>query len=740
MSKYFLILFLLATSLVLHGQAPAGSSDRTYLQFPSNPVSDIATFYEALTGKRLIRDANLAGPNLTLTVAQPVTRKQAQEMIEAVLMLNGYTLIAIDENTSKLIGPARQTRSESTPMFLNEADLPAAEQLVSYYMPLEYISSGEAKEVFGSYVTIRPYGAIVPVPNSNAIVITENVSLVQRLIELKKLIDVPGSRVATEFFTLERADATKVAELIGEMYDKQAGAKPAANGQPPAPATGSGVQVFPDVRTNRVIVMAPEQQMPLIRKLVGDLDVSVAFEEPFERPLRFVSAADVLPVLANMLSDDKTEAATPEVVGSTASAESRSLVMDSTSGGGSGYSNYSGSGSGGATKPDRLRNPSDSTAPLSKVVGNSRLIADRSANKIVVIGPPESRAKAAKVLDILDQRPKQIYLAVIIGQLTLGRGVEAGIDYGMKFGDVRIQGQGTAANIGNLASLQNRNPPAAATGVDLLPDTTQAVNTAVNTANQLVSQALPLLSGLTVFGTIADSVDVYARALGTNNKFEVISRPVIYTANNKKAVISSGLQVPVPQSTLTSALDSNINAQSAAIASNLEYKDVVLKLEVIPLINSNDEVTLTIAQQNDNIQDSVEVANNTVPVIGTQELTTTVTVPNRHTIALGGLITNQEERVQTGVPFLKDIPGVGYLFSTTKKDVTRRELIVLIQPFIIDDESKLQEANLIERANTSFQSGMYEDKIPVKKALLPDTPKRQEQVKKEKEKEKAQRP
>jgi type II secretory pathway component GspD/PulD (secretin) len=113
-----------------------------------------------------------------------------------------------------------------------------------------------------------------------------------------------------------------------------------------------------------------------------------------------------------------------------------------------------------------------------------------------------------------------------------------------------------------------------------------------------------------------------------------------------------------------------------------------------------------------------------VPVIGTQELTTTVTVPNRQTVILGGLITEQEERTQTGIPYLRDIPGLGYLFASTKKDVTRRELIILIQPFIIDAPGELEEANEIERANSSLknEAAMFQGQVPVKKALLPDIP------------------
>ncbi len=750
-----LALLLLAPWAMAQAPAPVPtpSSPRdTKLQLPNNPISDVLEFYEALTKKRLIRDATLTGPNLSIEAPDFVTREEAISMIEAALLLNGYSIVPVDENTVKILGNTKQPRSESVPLFSGPASsLPNSDQVISYFMPLSFISSDEAVNVFNSYVVLHGYGSIIPVPNVNAVVITDNVPLVKRLIDLRQVIDVQGAATITEFFPLQRADATKVQEMLGAIFDNSGTTSAPRPSTPPAggaPTTsnataikaagGNGVQIFADIRTNRVLVIAPEKQMPYIRKLISDLDGAASFEEPYERFLQFVRAADVLPVLANMLTDDpeKQEKFEQEQQNNRPDQASpynnNNNNNNNQNGGMYGQNGNGGSSGSGGTKPDKLQDPNESTAPLSKIVGNARIIADRSVNKIIVIGPPESRNRAAKVLELLDQQPKQIYLAVVIGQLTLGDGVEAGVDYLVHTDNLKILGQGTGANLSNL--IQGRNA-----SIDIVPGTSNVVSTAADaatTATQLAGTALPILSGLTVFGSFGDSVDVLVHALGTSNKFEVISRPVVYTVNNKKAVISSGQQVPVPESSLTSAISSNAATDSSSIASTINYKDVVLKLEVIPLINSDDEVTLTIAQQNDNVTEYVQVSNNSVPVVGTQELRTTVTVPNRNTVVLGGLITDQETRIQTGIPFLKDVPGLGYLFSTTKKDVTRRELIVMIQPFIIDNDQKLKEANMIERANTSFQSSMYEDKVPVRKALLPDTPRSEQERKAEKARQK----
>jgi general secretion pathway protein D len=176
----------------------------------------------------------------------------------------------------------------------------------------------------------------------------------------------------------------------------------------------------------------------------------------------------------------------------------------------------------------------------------------------------------------------------------------------------------------------------------------------------------------------------------------VLSRPVIYAANNKKAVITSGRRIPVPTSSVTDL------SNTSSVRTNITYQDVVLKLEVIPLINSNKEVNLTIAQVNDTVDGEQRVADNTVPIIGTQRLVTTVTVPNRTTIVLGGLITENEERSVSGIPVLSRIPVLGNAFKSTRTKKARKELLVFIQPVVVEDNDQAADASLSEDLRTQI--------------------------------------
>jgi type II secretory pathway component GspD/PulD (secretin) len=306
-------------------------------------------------------------------------------------------------------------------------------------------------------------------------------------------------------------------------------------------------------------------------------------------------------------------------------------------------------------------------------VGKTRLVADVQANKLIAYGPREDLAKITSLLERLDHKPPQVYLAVIIGQLTLGDDMDFGVDYLRQF---KAGGSGNYA--GSFITLDS-----------LAKSITDA-------RNPIIKPPLSALTGLNVYGQIADGVDAFVRALETTQRFKILSRPAIYAANNKKAVITSGRRIPVPTSSITDLANTN------SVRTSINFQDVVLKLEVIPLINSNKEVSLTIAQVNDTVVGEQKVAENIVPIIGTERLLTTVTVANRSTIVLGGLITENEEKSTNGIPYLSRIPILGHAFKSTRTKKARKELIVFIQPVVVEDNEAAAANSLNEDYRTDI--------------------------------------
>ncbi|MFM2171735.1 MAG: hypothetical protein RI957_1964, partial [Verrucomicrobiota bacterium] len=297
-------------------------------------------------------------------------------------------------------------------------------------------------------------------------------------------------------------------------------------------------------------------------------------------------------------------------------------------------------------------------------------------NSIVVQGPPAGVEIINNLLDEIDVKADQVMISTVFGQLTLSNDLKYGVDWFKRLGNDDVAG-----NIGGLIPYSG---PSSSTN----PTVNQFPNIYKSTEDLSVGSA----GGLGVYGQIGKNLSGYLQALQSTGDFNVISRPTIYTANNQKGFISSGQQIAVPSSTFNGG--GNFGASPST---NIEYRDVVLALEVVPLVNSEDEVTLQISLVSQGLGENREIGTGAgaykVPDIISRELLTTVTVPNNQTVVLGGLITEENSKSVSGVPILSQIPGLGKLFSTTSDKKNRNELVIFIQPKIIRDERSMEAAN-----------------------------------------------
>jgi general secretion pathway protein D len=732
----FLLLGLILQLAVAKGQqitqsSPTPSGDDTLSSFQAinASIDTILMQYEQLTGRVLIKDSNLSANALpiTISVPQPVPKSELVRLIEASLLLNNIVLVPAQEpNTVKVINinTGKNPRSEGVRLFTGAESIPEGEQVISYYMPFKYISASEALTVFQTHILPRAYTSFVPINSAQALLITESTSVIRQLVALQALIDVPPAKTVSEFVPLVRADAERVAETINKLLEYERKTRPGGEqgapvpGQPaPVPqATGGAAssdagllgtqaQIIADTRTNRILVVARPQNIPYFRTLIKQFDAAVGAAAPLEYHLRYVSAGEVLPVLQDLLAEDQTQAgqgqggAQQNQPGQQQNrgANLGSFRGTSSSTGAGGYSPVSGSAGSVGAGEDLLQEPNEQLGPQAVIVGRSRVISDAKDNKILVIGPPESVRKVQTILDRLDRRPQQVYLSTVIGQLQLTNDFQFGVDWVQTF--KKISGHsGIASGNLNTAGIVNSNG-------QVVADPRQILTTATFPAAGL--------SGLTIYGAIGDAVSVFVRALDSQSNFKILARPAVYTANNKRAVISSGQRVPVPESTLSNLTTGTTggiinNSSSTAIAATVGYEDVELRLEVIPLINSNNEVTLKIAQINDTLGSNVNISGNQVPIVNSQRLTTTVTIPSGATVVLGGLIQDKINKSDNGIPYLMDVPYLGNLFKYKTNNRERDELLVFIQPTVVNDDIQTLRASLKEERRTKIGADTYQ--------------------------------
>ena len=671
---------------------PAGEKT-TSIQFPHTSVNEVLNYYEQLTGKRIIRDSNLTGPELTIFAANEIPLTEAVAMIESSLLLNGYTLIPVDEKTVKILGPSRPVRTEGLPLYLEESQLPQnGDKLVSFYKPLRFLSPDEASRIIQGIIQVSPlYTSLVSVPNTSSLIITEKTPVIRKILAILEVIDREPSKIITEFIPLQRANAEKVVETLNSMFGTGAGTTARPSGQPQGNAGGSVTtggdiqllsgkpQFIADKRTNRVLIIVKAENYKYLRELISKLDQPADASLPLVRPLNYLPVNDVFPVLVDMLKGkDDTESGKSGQASATPAPTPPPSQNSSSAGGGS-LGSSAGTGGAVAVSVDKLSDPQQST-PQSITIGPATIISDPNANSIIVYGPSDTQKKAKEIIDLLDQRPKQVYLAAVIGQLQLTEGIDYGASWFAKLNN---------GGSNNLVGAALNNTFAGALTNLVTSGLTNAIN------------AFPSsLTGLTVYGTVAQGISTYAHFLESTGKFRTLARPVVYTSNNKKATIFSGQNVPVPT---TTQVNTTPGISGSSVNSTVGYQPVVLKLEVIPLINSDHEVNLQIAQHNDKLGDYVNIGGNSVPNILTQELTTSVRVPSGSTIVLGGLITDDKTIDDSGIPYLGKIPIIGPLLGgQSKKTRTRSELIVMIQPVVVDSNDAMEKASIGEGSESEL--------------------------------------
>lgn len=712
------------------------------VNFPSAPIQAIIPFYTKLTRKKLILDSALQGDLLRIISPEPLPKSQAIAFIEATLLLNGYALIHIDSTTAKLInnGAGKSPTADGLKVFRDIRDLPLNEEICHYVLPLRHIAADEASKAFQEVIKLHPYGAMSAISNNSALIITENSTTIRSICELAQNIDVSSANLANEMIKLERSDVEMVAEIITEIFGEQKEMK-AATGKTSADAASSKpesasvntsdfsqgaqstnsasakVKVFAYRRTNELLVIGRPVDITYIKGLVDKLDKVDAAPNFLKRRLKWLKVEDFISVAYNALAKDtdiqnKDGSAThgggrrtasqgsngTDAASASASKRNNATGLSGSASGLDGNINSespNGMNVGGNSSRSSLPPPENTGAPESMIVGKTLLISDPLSNSLVVSGSPEHISRIDQLLEEMDVRPQQIYISAIIGQLSLGKNYNYGFDFLKLLDDFSIRQTGDD-------SISSSGTPSL--GGSLFSGGGQVSSQIANFS----------WNRLNLYGQIG-SLSSYLKLIEGANDFKILATPSVYAKNASKSVISSGQRIAVPAQIL-----SNGGFQSGVINNSVsvDYRDVLLKLEVIPLINSDDEVTLRIVQVNDNIVGSQTISGNTVPTIGTQQLVTEVSIKNDSTVVLGGLITERSSNEGRGGIFLRRIPIIKNLFGTTTIENKREELLIFIQPHIIKNDDSGDNPNSIE----SDRSALFKETMEFGTVSLEDVP------------------
>jgi type IV pilus assembly protein PilQ len=294
-------------------------------------------------------------------------------------------------------------------------------------------------------------------------------------------------------------------------------------------------------------------------------------------------------------------------------------------------------------------------------------VIDPRTNTLFIQDTPK---KLAEIQEIINQTDIAVRQVMIESRLVLAD-EKFGKSLGARFGieSFTSPGNNTLAIGGSL------DQTSAVSRVDENGDVTQQAGTGGLASNFPVS-------GSTNLGSLAFSLfrlpaglllNLELTALETDNRGKIVSSPRVTTANQQKAKIASGTEIPFLEA-------------SSSGAATVSFKEAVLSLEVTPQITPDDKIIMDL----DVRKEKVGVVFSGVPSIDTQNITTQVLVANGETAVLGGIYEQEERNQVDKVPFFGDLPVIGNVFKTRTRQDDKTELLIFVTPKIMDESLGLR--------------------------------------------------
>jgi type IV pilus assembly protein PilQ len=186
-----------------------------------------------------------------------------------------------------------------------------------------------------------------------------------------------------------------------------------------------------------------------------------------------------------------------------------------------------------------------------------------------------------------------------------------------------------------------------------------------NPAGQLALTLINLGSG--------NLINLELSALEADSRGKVVSSPRVVTADNQKAHIEQGTEIPY------------IIQGTNNTVPTVQFKKAVLSLDVTPQITPDNRIIMNVEVRKDTVGQTVVIAGSQYPAIDTKSVTTQIAVNNGDTAVIAGIYEETVTNDVTKVPFLGDIPYLGYLFKTTNKNVDKTELLIFLTPRIVKE-------------------------------------------------------
>ena len=616
--------------MLLFAITPASAASQgVVMNFNDVDIATMVKFISELTGKNFVLDERVKG-KVSVFSPSKLSTDEAFALFTSVLELKGFTLVQTGKVYKVL--PMAGAKQSGMKLASNER-MPLSDTFMARVFPLEQISSQEALTFLQPIVSKEGHiGSFGP---GNILLVVDAASNLQKVADILALIDTPQRREGAELLYLKHGSAEAVAKVLQDWLAGR-GARLATGVA--HPGSGGSVQVLADNRLNALLLFGSEKDKEGVRSLVMQLDVvpPEASSKINVYYLEHTDATEMAKVLEGVVNG--IMAATGPAQPSVATAKS---------------------------------SPFDS--------GKVAITPDKTTNSLVIMAAPNDYSNLLQVVKKLDRRSKQVFVEVLIAEVSLDKSRELGLQAGVIGG----------AALNSYIAMAGMYDP-------------------LNTMSSLLSsiQGTPILNQIIEARPV--NITAVMKALDKNGLVNILSTPNILTTDNKEAEINVGENVPFKGSTTSLAGSSNATYES------IERKDIGINLKIRPQISEGDYIRMDIYQEISAVKNDRGQA---VDLVTTKRSAkTSVVVKDNETIVIGGLIQDTENVTEEKFPLLGDIPGLGWLFKTTTKSRKKTNLMILLTPQVVRDARDLTTIT-DEQRDRFAESTKKTGKLDVPKAI-----------------------
>lgn len=649
-------------------QAAPRSNEPVTLNFSGAEIEAVARSMATITGRNVVVDPRVKG-TMTLISEKPLAPAQAFQQFLAALRLQGFTVVEA-AGLYKVI-PEADAKLQSGNVAVSQGGrggAPGGGQIVTQIFKLNFETAANLVPVLRPLIS--PNNTINVNPGNNSLVITDYADNVQRLARIVAAMDVSNA-TDIEVIPLQHAVASEMAVLVSRLIEGgSAGAVPGAVAQGQTD-TGFKTTLMAEPRSNALVVRASNPaRLAQVRSLIARLD----------QPAYASSAASTgnIHVVYLKNADAVTLATTLRAAmasdGGVGTSNSASSAASGGSGGGmrttglgntntsqtstSGLSSGTGSG---------LGTDSGSMGSSNQPSTGGQIQADPATNSLIISASPPVYRQLRAVIDQLDGRRAQVLVESLIVEVTANKLAQFGVQWQSLLGN----NGSTMGVIGTNSGTSGANILGVTAG--LAGGATTAATALGNLAAGLNFGIAPRINGKYYLGALAN----FLQSTGDAN---VLSTPNLMTLDNEEAKIIIGNNVPF----VTGSYASTTGTSGVSPFTTVERKDVGLMLRVRPQINENGTVKMSVYQEVSKIDNST-LKDTNGPTTSKRSIESNVLVEDGSIIVLGGLLQDDYSQGEDKVPLFGDIPGVGNLFRSERRERKKTNLMVFLRPVVVRD-------------------------------------------------------